>query len=46
MLMESMKVLRSRWKQGGGFRFSEKRKKGARVLFSSRNAIAPHGAGL
>jgi hypothetical protein len=28
-----MEVLRNRWKQGGGVRFSEERKKGARLLF-------------
>jgi len=46
MLVESMEVLRNRWKQGGGYRFSEEKKKGARLLFSSRNVVAPHGVEL
>ena len=46
MLLESMEVLGNRWKQGVEFRVSEEKKKGTRLLFSSQNAVAPHGIGL
>ena len=46
LLLESMEVLGNRWKQGVEFRVSEEKKKGTRLLFSSRNAVAPHGIGL
>jgi len=36
-----MEVLWNRWKQGGGFRFSEEKKRGARFLFSLRERHRP-----
>jgi len=46
MMVGSIEVLGNRWKQGGGFRFSEERKKCTRLLFSLRNTVVPHGVGL
>jgi len=46
MLVEPMEILGNRWKQGMEFRVFEEKKKGTRFLFSSRNAVTPHGIGL
>ena len=46
MLVEPMEILGNRWKQGMEFRVSEEKKKGMRLLFSSRNAVTPRGVGL
>ena len=46
MLVEPMEILGNRWKQGMEFRVSEEKKKGTRLLFSSRNAVMPRGVGL
>jgi len=47
MLVETMEVSGKRWKQGMEFRVSEeKKKKGTRLFFSSRNAVMPRGIGL
>ena len=35
MLVEPMKILVNRWKQGMEFRVSEEKKKGTRLIFSS-----------
>ena len=42
----AMEVLGNRWKQGVEFRVSEEKKKGARLLFSSRNTVPLHRIGL
>jgi len=46
MLVETMEVSGKRWKQDMDFRVSEEKKKGTRLLSSSRNAGTPHGIGL
>jgi len=42
----AMEVSGNRWKQGVEFRVSEEKKKGTRLIFSSQNAVTPHGIGL
>ena len=42
----AMEILGNRWKQGVEFRVSEEKKKGTRLLFSSRNTVTPRGVGL
>ena len=42
MLVEPMEILGYRWKQGMEFRVSEEKKRGTRLLSSSRNAGMPH----
>ena len=46
MLVEPMKILGNRWKEGMEFRVFEEKKKGTRLLFSSRNAVMPRIVGL
>jgi len=41
-----MKILGNRWKQGMEFRVSEEKKRGTRLLSSSRNAGTPHRFGF
>ena len=42
----TMEVLGNRRKQGAEFRVFEEKKKGTKLLFSSRNAVTPHRIGL